>query len=132
MVYIKIFNDDGSVSLQEQENPVYVYVQPENGRILRCIPEKAQGIVNAEGTEIYQLSGKAPIPGAGALVQQITRGEYEELRNAIEQPESDPEDDSPAVSEEEPEMEILTRAELTRKVMELDEAVELILSGVTE
>lgn len=132
MVYIKLFNDDGSVSLQALENPVYVFVQPENGRLLRCIPEKAQGILNAGGTEIYQLSGKAPIPGAAAQAQLLTRGEYQELLSTMEQPERDPEDEDPQIPENEPEMTVLTRAELTAKVMELDEALALLLSGVTE
>ena len=132
MVYIKIVNQDGTVSLKVMETAVYVYVQPENGRILRCIREKAQGILNAEGTEIYQLMDKAPVPGATAQVQLITLGEYNELLGAMDQPEMDPEDEAPQIPEDAPEMTVLTRAELTAKVMELDEAIDMLLTGVTE
>ena len=132
MIYIKIEKQDGSVSLLAMETAVYVYVQPENGRILRCIREKAQGILNADGAEIYQLVGKDLVPGATAQAQLITRGEYEELLSEMNQPEPDPEDAAPEIPEDAPQMTVLTRAELTAKVMELDEAIEMLLSGVTE
>ena len=131
MVYIKVLDDQGNLRQAEAlEMPVYVYVQERNGRILRCIPAKAQGILSADGTVILQLSGKNAVPGTEGTAEVITEAEYLELLAALHQPE-DPEDTSPELPEEAPEQ-IFTRAELTRKVLELDEALELLLSGVTE
>lgn len=45
---------------------------------------------------------------------------------------SDPEDTTPETPEGADESSIMTRAQLTDKVNELDEAIEMILSGVTE
>lgn len=53
-----------------------------------------------------------------------TYSEYEEI--------VDPEDINPEIPEGSEESVILTRAELTEKINELDEAIEMILSGVTE
>ena len=48
-----------------------------------------------------------------------------------EEPTDDPEDTAPEIPEG-AETEPMTRAELTEKVLELDEALGMILSGVTE
>ena len=48
------------------------------------------------------------------------------------EPTDDPEDTNPEVKEGTDESTIMTRAELTEKVNELDEALNLLLSGVTE
>ena len=130
-MYIKVIHSEGNVIQAEAlPEPVYVYVQKSNGRILRCVPEKAQGILGADGAVIYQLPGKASIPGAAGTAEVITEAEYLELLVVQNQPE-DPEDTSPEIPEEEPQQ-VFTRAELTRKVLELDEALDLLLSEVTE
>jgi hypothetical protein len=59
-----------------------------------------------------------------------TYSEYEEPINTNGP--ADPEDTDPETPEGTDESVIMTRAELTDKVNELDEAIELILSGVTE
>lgn len=56
-----------------------------------------------------------------------TYSEYEEVIDS-----SDPEDITPEIPEGADESSIMTRAQLTDKVNELDEALEMILSGVTE
>ena len=132
MQYFMLFDPDGAfVNLEEHPRPVYVFVQEGNGRVLRCVPEKAQGILNLKGTEIYRLEGKAPVPGEAGTAVKITLAEYLEKTAQMEPPD-DPEDTSPEVPEETGPEKIMTRAELTEKVMQLDEALELLLSGVTE
>lgn len=132
MVCIKIFDDSGvTAAVEKLEPPVYVYVQPGNGRILRCRETIAQGILSADGSCYYQLQGREEITGAAALAAVITVAEYEELL-ATMGTEEDPEDTNPEVPEGTEETDIMTRAELTEKVNELDEAMELLLSGVTE
>lgn len=49
-----------------------------------------------------------------------------------EEPTDDPEDTKPEIEEGGEETYVMTRAELTEKVTELDEALNLLLSGVTE
>lgn len=56
-----------------------------------------------------------------------TYSEYEEVIDS-----TDTEDITPEIPEGAEESSIMTRAQLTDKVNELDEAIEMILSGVTE
>lgn len=129
--YIKIIDDTGAVvAVEALTPPVYVYKQPSNGEIVRCIETLAQGVLDAEGANIYQLYGKAPVDRAVATALVITTMEYDELRLSLEA--TDEEDTDPEVPEGTDETTIMTRAELTEKVNELDEAMELLLSGVTE
>lgn len=119
-IYIKILDDSGTaVSVEELTNPVYVYKQPSNGLIVRCIDTLAQGVLDAAGEKIYQLEGKEPIDRAAATAVIITTAEYEELAATLGAgTEEDSEDTDPVVpedSEEEP----MTRAELTAAVNQL-------------
>ena len=113
--------------------PVYVRKQS-NGILIRCdSPTLAQGVVSPDGSEIYRIWGRGDLGGDYGLIDPITQGEYEEYLTSLEPVlEPDPEDREPVVPEEmEPES-ILTRAELTEKVHDLEEAMDLLLSGVTE
>lgn len=131
MLYIKIFNESGEeASVEALSNPVYVYVQPRNGRVLRCEKRLAQGVLDVTGSHIYQLQDKAAVPGAVATAAVITTAEYQELEVTLGQ--TDPEDEIPEVPEGAEGDTIMTRAELTAKVLELDEALEMLLTGVTE
>lgn len=131
MVYIKILNSDGTaVAVEAIESPVYVFCQPSNGAVLRCIEVKAQGILDATGAKIYQLMGKEQLEQAAATAVIITRAEYEELLATLGS--SDPEDADPVIPDGTEGTSVMTRLELTEKVNELDEALALILSGVTE
>lgn len=119
-IYIKILNDDGSAaSVEELTAPVYVYKQPSNGLIARCIDTLAQGILDAKGEKIYQLEGKETVARAAATAVIITKAEYEELTATLgTDTGEDPEDITPEIpedSEEEP----MTRAELTAAVNQL-------------
>ena len=131
MLYIKIFNESGeAASVEALSNPVYVYVQPRNGRVLRCEKRLAQGVLDVTESKIYQLQDKAAVPGAVATAAVITTAEYQELEDTLGQ--TDPEDEIPEVPEGAEGETIMTRAELTAKVLELDEALEMLLTGVTE
>lgn len=133
-IYIKIMDNTGSVvAVEELTPPVYVYKQPSNGEIVRCIDTMAQGVLDAEGANIYQLYGKEPVDRVVATAMVITTAEYDELLLSLGNSEDeDKEDTDPEVPEGTEITQIMTRAELTEKVNELDEAMELLLSGVTE
>ena len=82
-IYIKVLDDSGNAaSVEELTNPVYVYKQPSNGLIVRCIETLAQGVLDAKGEQIYQLQGKETIDRATATAVIITTAEYEELAAA--------------------------------------------------
>lgn len=132
MLYIKILDTDGiATSVEALENPVYVYTQPKNGLVVRCSSVRAQGVLDKTGSVIYQLQGKETIDRAVANAVMITTAEYYELE-AILGTEEDPEDINPEIPEDTTEEEVLTRAELTTKVSELEEqlAAAKILLGV--
>ena len=79
-IYIKIMDDTGIVvAVEALTPPVYVYKQPSNGEIVRCIDTQAQGVLDAEGANIYQLYGKETIDRAVATAMVITTAEYDEL-----------------------------------------------------
>lgn len=133
-IYIKIMDDTGTVvAVEALTPPVYVYKQPSNGEIVRCIDTLAQGVLDAEGANIYQLYGKEPVDRAVATAMVITTAEYDELLLSLGTSEDEDEEDTdPEVPEGTDATQIMTRAELTEKVNELGEAMELLLSGVTE
>lgn len=131
MIYVKILDAEGQVtSIEVLDPPVYVYIQPRNGALLRCVQPLGQGLLSADGSVIYQLPDKAVIPQAVATAVIITEAEYYELEATLDQP--DVEDATPEVPEGTDEASIMTRAQLTQSVTELQEAMEMILSGVTE
>jgi hypothetical protein len=132
MIYIKILDTDGNAaSVEALENPVYVNMQARNGIVVRCSSVRAEGILDKTGSVIYQLQGKTPIDRAVATAVVITTAEYYELEATLGT-EEDPEDTTPEIPEGTEESEIMTRAQLTEKVNELDEVMALLLSGVTE
>ena len=129
MICIAILDNLGvEVGWEKLERPAWVYRNPRNGRVLRCDRNQAQGVVSADGSCYYALSDD--LPGAKARAKEITLAEYLEHESQAEAP--DVEDVAPEVPEGVEESAILSRAQLTEKVAELEEAVELLLSGVTE
>lgn len=119
-IYIKIMDDTGTVvAVEELTPPVYVYKQPSNGEIVRCIETLAQGVLDAEGANIYQLHGKEPVDRAVATAMVITTAEYEELLSTLGTTGEDEEDVDPEVPEGTDESEVMTRAELTAAVTQL-------------
>ena len=119
-IYIKIMDATGEiVAVEELIDPVYVYKQPSNGEIVRCIDTLAQGVLDAEGANIYQLYGKEPIDRAVATAMVITTAEYEELLPTLGTTDEDEEDVNPEVPEGGDAGEVMTRAELTAAVNQL-------------
>lgn len=120
-IHIKIMDDTGAVvAVEELTPPVYVHKQPSNGEIVRCIETLAQGVLDAEGANIYQLHGKEPIDRAVATAMVITTAEYDELLLSLGTSEDEDEEDTePEVPEGGDAGEVMTRAELTAAVNQL-------------
>ena len=114
-------DDTGAVvAVEELTPPVYVHKQPSNGEIVRCIETLAQGVLDAEGANIYQLHGKEPIDRAVATAMVITTAEYDELLLSLGTSEDEDEEDTePEVPEGGDAGEVMTRAELTAAVNQL-------------
>lgn len=136
-IYIKIMDDTGEiVAVEELIDPVYVYKQPSNGEIVRCIDTLAQGVLDAEGANIYQLYGKEPVDRAVATAMVITTAEYDELLLSLGTSEDEDEEDTePETPEGGDAGEVMTRAELTAAVNQLaaDQAAltDAIQKGLT-
>ena len=122
--------DSGERILYAMEDPRYLLRQ-KNGVIVLCNSEtRAQGILSPDGGEIWQLEGRESLGEGFPLVRFVTMAEYDEWE-ALQEGELrvDPEDTEPQIPENvEPET-VLTRAELTEKVNNLEEAIGLLLSG---
>lgn len=90
-----------------------------------------------DGVNLYRIYSDL-----GLQILQVETGNvYEEAIDVegapytyveYEEPTDDPEDTNPEVEEGTNESSVMTRAELTEKVNELDEALNMILTGVTE
>ena len=90
----------------------------------------------ADGVKLFRTysdAGKSIIQNETGIVYNeaidvenapYTYSEYDEIIDA-----ADPEDTDPEIPEGAEESSIMTRAQLTDKVNELDEAIEMILSG---
>lgn len=132
MIYLERY-ESGEQILYAIEAPGYLMRQ-KNGVIVLCPNgHRAQGILSPDGENMWQLEGREPLGEDLPVVRFVTMAEYDQWiahRNAP--PEPDPEDTEPEIPEDvEPET-VLTRAELTEKVNNLEEALDLLLSGVTE
>ena len=120
-IHIKIIDDTGAaVFVEKLAPPVYVYAQPRNGKIVRCVKPLAQGVMDATGANIYQLHGKEPVDRAVATAMVITTAEYDELLLSLGTSEGeDKEATEPEVPEGGDAGEVMTRAELTAAVNRL-------------
>ncbi len=133
MVYIKVMQGDTLITAEAHDSPAYVCRQTKNNLIVRCSEQNAQGILSLDGSTVYQLDGKASLGlEDGCTAYYIYMTDYEEIIAGMES--TDEEDTNPIVPEDTTEEEILTRAELTAKVLSLEEQLEAakILLGVSE
>lgn len=133
MVYIKVMQGDTLVAAEAHDSPAYVRRQTKNNLIVRCSEQNAQGILSLDGSTVYQLDGKASLGlEDGCTAYYIYMTDYEAIIAGMEN--TDEEDTNPDVPEDTTEAEILTRAELTAKVLSLEEQLEAakILLGVSE
>ena len=133
MVYIKVMQGDTLITAEAHDSPTYVCRQIKNNLIVRCSEQNAQGILSLDGSTVYQLDGKASLGlEDGCTAYYIYMTDYEEIIAGLEN--TDEEDTNPDVPEDTTEAEILTRAELTAKVLSLEEELQAakILLGVSE
>ena len=106
------------------------------------IPDDAQGVMSRDESTAYQLEGRNKLDDADLLevsVVSISESEAESLLLALQRGEDDPEDTESTPAENGNTDGIMTRAELTAKVKQLEAEnadlnaqIELLLSGVTE
>ena len=113
------------------EHPLYVRKQKNGLNVLCDSLSLAQGILSPEGDVIWQLADRASLGGEYEEVQIITEAEYFAWLTCGEE-DPDPEDTEPQIPEDVAPETILTRAELTEKVNDLEEAIGLLLSGEVE
>lgn len=135
-MYIKVTNAETGdlVRVEILDAPGWVRHDAAHGRVLRCAKEQAQGVVSADASVIYNFGSTAL--GAELTAESISAAEYDTLQ--VDFP--DPEDEDPDIPEDldgKP-VELMTRAELTAKVLaqdaeiaDLNAQIELLLSGVT-
>lgn len=128
MLYVKILSGDMVIGAEAIESPAYVKYQERNAILVRCSEPQAQGIISKDGSDIYQLQGKDSLPGEYSTAVPITMAEFDELGYA----DNDTEDTDPDVPDDTDESKILTRAELTEKVLALEDELTAakILLGV--
>lgn len=132
MVYIKVMQGDTLITAEAHDSPVYVHRQ-KNNLIVRCSEQNAQGILSLDGSTVYQLEGKASLGlEDGMTASYIYQTDYETIIAGVE--DTDKEDTEPEVPADSSADDILTRAELTAKVKELEEELQAakILLGVSE
>lgn len=116
MFYIKLFGADGRlIGAEALSELVYVRWQTNNGKLVRCKEDDAQGIISADGNTVYLINHQMPHGIPEPYAEFITQEEYEEISG------EDPEDESPAVPD--PEEPPMTRSELTAAVQMLMECL---------
>lgn len=131
MIYVR--KVQGEKDCYRIESPRYVRRQTNGVVVIIDSRTLAQGVLSPRN-EIWQLAGRPSLGGAYETVEFITEEEYtlyllEKEGNPYDPvPEPDPEDTDPVIPEDMAPQTVLTRAELTEKVMELDEALQLLLS----
>ena len=129
MNYFRITTNSGVVvGVECSENPIYIRRQERNGILVRCGANEAQGLVSEKDNDtVYKLDGNE-IPGLYndelLNAETITLADYEEYITT--HGDDDIEDVIPEVPEDTQEEEILTRAELTARVKELEERNEFL------
>ena len=134
MLYLKIMQGNTVVTAEAHEHPVYVCKQAKNNILVRCPEVHAQGVLSLDGSTVYQLDGKASLGLDNDYTAYPTvMTEYEEIISNHE-PAPDPEDDNPEIPADDPEAEVLTRAQLTARIHALEDelAAAKILLGVSD
>lgn len=124
MLYVKILDGGEIVGAEALDAPAYVKYQTRNHVVVRCSELDAQGILSKDGDEIYQLQDKAALPGEYKTAVPISMMEYDELGY------EDSEDTDPVVPDED--TPVMTRAELTAKVQELEETNAMLMECLLE
>lgn len=119
MFYFKLIAKNGDILGAEQFETLQYVRQLDNGYVIRSLEYNAQGIISFDQSAIYQLDGRPAMSGDFALAVAIDGDEYLEICGE----DTDPDDDVPASDE------VLTREELTAKVVKLEE-MNALLTGM--
>lgn len=135
MTYIKIKSADA-----EQDRciailtPMFVKYQDRNGILVKCSKDDAQGIISPEDNNtVYYLQGR---DATGFNVDNLITASLSNLSEyeayISQQTDKDIEDEFPQISDDTPEETVLTRAELTRRITELEEQNEFLQNCILE
>lgn len=132
MRWFKLLDGSGTLTgAEEHAEPLFVHRQT-NGVIIIGDEVLAQGLVSADGARIYQLDGKEPLdePDVTLTAVEIYGTEYDEIIRDLPDPEDEDPDipDDPDGGGETP----MTRAELTKKVEELEKTNTLLMGMLLE
>lgn len=141
MTYFKILSESGAVvDVEAIADPAYVRWQERPSMLVRCKEREAEGLISDKDNDtIYQLEGKHLIGVESdellsAVV--ISEAEYDEYTatHGDTEPDPDPEDDNPEIPDDDPDAEVLTRAQLTERLHALEDelAAAKILLGVSD
>lgn len=127
MKYIKVLNAAGDlVSVEALEDPVFVWIQPRNGKMARCYNESnAQGIVSIDGSAIYQIKDKPLLPDTERTAVIITQAEYDELSQDYPEPNPQPDDPGEDIAP-------LTVGEMRAKIEEQEETITMLTECLLE
>ena len=123
MIHFKILDDEGVVvGAEAYEDPApYVKMQERNHILVRCSEPDAEGLLASDNNTIYRLEGRTlnsdEVTDLTAVF--ITDAEYDEIILVLDPP--DPEDEDPEIPDGTDEEEVLTRAELTELVRQLEQ-----------
>lgn len=139
MTYFKILSESGAVvDVEAIAEPAYVRWQERPPMLVRCKEREAEGLISDKDNDtIYQLEGKH-LNGVesdellSAVV--ISEAEYDEYTVTQGGNEPDPEDENPEIPADNPDAEVLTRAQLTERILALEDelAAAKILLGVSD
>lgn len=131
MLYLRIVDRDGNETAEAHEDPVFVHMTKYG--IYTCEEREAQGVCMLDGSDIYQLDGKESLGlDNGYTAFTMYQAEYEEWIETHGQPDPpDPEDDDPDIPDEDDEPP-MTRAELTAKVKEQADTIDMLTECILE
>lgn len=76
----------GNTVIDAIETPSYVRYQTRNKRLIACDDLLAQGIISSDGSEIYQIEGRASIGNnecTSVVLVEIDAEEYEILKESV-------------------------------------------------
>lgn len=125
MLCIKILGNDGSVISAEQlQDPVYVCYQTINKIAVRCSEVKAQGVLSADGSQIYRLNGRSAMPGNYLMAEEISQSDYDALILELEIPDEPPEEDEQ--DKQDSGSNVMTAAEMREKIIDLTQQIEFL------
>ena len=133
MVYYKITYPNHHTKFYASASPLFVKHQIVHSMLVACKQKDAQGIISPDDSNTVCILDGKELCGFSAetspIAYLISQGEYEE--HLANQEQIDVEDETPEIPEEAPEEPILTRAELTRKVAELEELIRTLRAEET-